>query len=482
MKNLKINYWKFTFLLAIIYLVNTSCTRELSDDATLATNAKTGEIFTDTPVGMGTNFYFPYGGDTNNPVGSKFSAWTVDQTVSYKGNASMRFDVPNANDPGGNYAGGIFRIDGAGRDLSGYDALTFWAKASQGVTIGEIGFGEDFYPNKYITTMTNISLSTVWTKYTIPIPNASKLINEKGMLRYSAGTQATNGFGYTFWIDELRFEKLGTIAHPQPKIMNGVDVVQQSYIGSKIPITGLSQNFNLASGLNQKVITASSYFDFVSSDTSIATVDASGIVTLVGIGTATITASLNNVVATGSLKINAGAAFVNATNPTLPSSSVTSIFSDFYSVIPGFNPGFFAGSNTSNISTQVLGNNQHLSFQTVDYVGLGWTGTVNVFSKTMVHLDIQLKSVASNLRVELKDFGPDNIDNGFGANGDTAGGFIVSSQLIKDSWVSVNIPLSSFTLPTGGGGAGSPNRKNLGYIIFVSSNGASFLVDNIYFY
>ena len=117
--------------------------------------SKTGEIFTDTPIGMGTNFYFPYGPGPDNPIGSKLNAWTVDQNVSYKGNASMRFDVPSENDTEGNYAGGIFRIDGVGRDLSGYDALTFWAKASQGVTIAEFGFGEDFYPNKYITTVKN---------------------------------------------------------------------------------------------------------------------------------------------------------------------------------------------------------------------------------------------------------------------------------------------------------------------------------------
>lgn len=211
MKNRKINYLRNSFLLTIITLVNLNCERDLSDEAQDATFPKTAEVFTDAPVGMGTNFYFPYGPDANNPVGSKFSAWSVDTNVSYKGNASMRFDVPNANDPQGNYAGGILRVDGAGRNLTGYDALTFWAKASQGVTIGEIGFGEDFYPNKYITTMTNVSLGTAWAKYIIPIPNASKLLQEKGMFRYAAGSQGTNGAGYTFWIDELKFEKLGTI-------------------------------------------------------------------------------------------------------------------------------------------------------------------------------------------------------------------------------------------------------------------------------
>ena len=456
-----------------------------TDDSDLQTvkGSSIAEIFTDTPIGMGTNFYFPYGPDANNPPGSKFTAWTVDQNVSYKGNASMRFDVPNSNDPDGNFAGAIFRVDGAGRDLSGYDALTFWAKASQGVSISEFGFGEDFYPNKYITTLTNISLETAWAKYIIPIPDASKLVNEKGMFRYAAGSQGTNNKGYTFWIDELKFEKLGTIGNPRPKIMGGVDDVQLSYIGSKITITGLTQTSNLASGLNQTVNTAPSYFTFVSSDNNIATVNELGVVTVVGIGTATITARLNDVAAIGSLKINAGAAFVNAPNPSLPQSNVNSIYSDFYSGVTEFNPGIFAGPKTSKISSQIFSNNQHLSYQSIDYVGLGWKGTVNVSSKTMLHVDIQLKNAAaSNLILELKDFGPDNIDNNFLAGKDSAGGYNLSNKLVQDKWVSLDIPLNEFTLRTGGGGSGLLNRNNIGFVIFVSSNGASFLVDNIYFY
>jgi hypothetical protein len=448
--------------------------------------SKTAEIFTDTPVGMGSDFYFPYGPDANNPPGSKFTAWTVDQKVSYQGNASMRFDVPNANDPEGNYAGAIFRVDGAGRDLTGYDALTFWAKASQGVTIGEFGFGEDFYPNKYITTLTNVSLGTAWAKYIIPIPDASKLINEKGMFRYSAGGVGELGkeVGYTFWIDELKFEKLGTIAQPQPKILNGIDVIQQTFIGATITIDKLTDTFKMPSGSNQTVSVSPSYFTFISSNTGVATVNELGEVSVIGIGNATVTASLNNVVATGSLKINAGSAFVNATNPTLPQSNVISLFSDAYSGVTGFNPGFFAGGNDAvNISEKNFANNKHLNYQSIGYVGLGWTGTVNASTKTMIHLDIQLKNAAaSNLILELKDFGPDNIDNNFVAGKDSAGGYNLSNQLVQDKWVSLDIPLNAFTLRTGGGGSGLLNRNNIGFVIFVSNNGASFLVDNIYFY
>jgi len=324
MRNINFNFLSKTLLITFVF-INISCERELSDEATLATFSKTGEIFTDTPVAMGSDFYFPYGG-------SKPTAWSVDNEVSYKGTASMRFDVPNANDSEGNYAGAIFRVDGAGRDLSGYDALTFWAKASQGVSIAEFGFGEDFNTfsgNKYIATITNVTLGTNWTKYIIPIPDASKLLQERGMFRYAAGTQETGGDGYIFWIDELKFEKLGTIAHPQPKILNGLNTTQQAYNETKINVTGLTQTFNLATGANQTINCAPSYFEFTSSNTDVATVDELGVVTVVASGSAVISATLGGVNAQGTLTINSLGVFIQATEPQQPADKVISLFSDF---------------------------------------------------------------------------------------------------------------------------------------------------------
>ena len=178
MKNIKFIYSKIILLSGLLFLITVSCEREISDEVEFATFAKTGEIFTDSPIGLGTNFYFPFGG-------SKATAWTVDESEGYESAASMRFDVPNANDPEGSYAGAIFRVDGAGRDLTEFNALTFWAKASQGVAIGSMGFGIDFEEDKHQVTQSNISLSTNWVKYTIPIPDSSKLIEERGMFWYS---------------------------------------------------------------------------------------------------------------------------------------------------------------------------------------------------------------------------------------------------------------------------------------------------------
>jgi hypothetical protein len=58
------------------------------------------------------------------------------------------------------------------------------------------------------------------------------------------------------WIDELKFEKLGTIA--QPSISNGQDKVETQFKGNSVNMAnyGLTQTFNLESGLNQTVTPA----------------------------------------------------------------------------------------------------------------------------------------------------------------------------------------------------------------------------------
>jgi hypothetical protein len=487
MRNTKINYFRNAILLGLVLITTVNCDRELSDDATNAGFPKTAEIFTDTPVAMGSNFYFPYGPDALNPIGSKFDAWTVDTEVSYKGNASMRFDVPNANDPQGNYAGGIFKVDGSGRDLTGYDALTFWAKASQGVTVGEIGFGEDFFPNKYITTIKNVSIGTNWKKFIIPIPDASKLVQEKGMLRYSAGTQGTNGSGYTFWIDELKFEKLGTIGQPRPSIANGVNKIISSFIGVTIPITDLKETFNLPSGLDQAVFPAAAYFVFRSSDPNVATVDQTGKIRVVGTGSTVITANIGGTLSAtnefvgglntiDSITVNSLGTFSLPPVPTRDPNKVLSIFSDSYTNVPvAYYNGFWTpGSTTGSADFSVNGNN-FLNYTTFNYVGIATSNpTLNATTMTNIHFDMYIpNSVPANFSflISIEDWGPNQVDNG---GDDTRQQiFVTASQVQANTWISIDAP---FTLV---------NKNNIGLIIMENINGSSlsnFYMDNIYFF
>ena len=469
MKIRKFDYLKITLLLVLLFTV--SCERDLSDEAEFATFPKTAEVFID--GFSGGLEYLPFNG-------SKLDAFSVDDETKYDGTAAMRIDVPNNGDPKGGYAGAIFR-DSNGRDLSEFDALTFWAKASQAATISEIGFGVDFGEDKYVVTQQNLRISTTWTKYSIPIPDPYKLTLEKGMLFYSAGPENNNG--YSFWIDELQFEKLGTIAQPKPAILNGEDVFQTSFIGSSIDLSsGLTLTVNLASGTNQTVSLAPGYFTFSSTDVDVARVSELGIVSIVGNGTAEITAILAGVKAEGSLTVEVLGEFNPAPIPALDPSQVISIFSDAYTNVPvDFYNGYYAPFQTTTSNDFAVNGDNVLNYENYNFVGIEFNQnvpTINGSAMTKMHVDIFVPDSfdpASTLRINLVDFGA---DAAFGGGDDSSVSTTISVNstpaLITGQWISIELDITGLT-----------NRNNLGQIVFDAAGDttprpSSFYVDNIY--
>ncbi|SDS23743.1 Ig-like domain (group 2) [Formosa sp. Hel1_31_208] len=482
MKNIRVIKLNKTCILGLLLILTFGCERDVTDDAVPATFNSNGEIFLDNPVGLTDEFFESFDPAEGYNVEDTFE---VVDDESFEGSSSIRIDVPSSGNPNGFLAGGIFRDRGDGRDLTGFDALTFWAKASTTGTVASFGFGVNFEGDEFSVVKSDTEITTNWTKYIIPIPDPSKLIQERGLFSYIAAPidvmgDGPNGneVGWTFWLDDIRFENLGTIGQERPQIFDGEDIVQEAFVGSDIPITGLGYKVNLASGINQTISPSENYFTFMSSDTSVATVSESGVVSVIGDGTATITARIGDFTAEGSLELTADGAFVNADDPTLPASEVLSIYSDTYSNQGGLNVGAFNNSDIS-ISTQLFAGNEHIVYENLQFVGVGWDTPVDISSFTHVHVDVQLTTPGSTFIVELLDFGPDGIDNGFGDG--SAGGFNATSQLIQDQWIGLDIPISSFTNSTGGGGTGLTTFNDIGFIIFVSNNG-SVLIDNVYFY
>ena len=477
MKNENNRYLKFKLLLGLIFVVTASCEREVSDEVEFATFSNNSEVFID--GFSGGLEYLPFGG-------SKLDAFSVDSEERYNGASSMRFDVPNVGDPSGSFAGAIFP-DYGGRDLSGYDALTFWAKATKAATINEIGFGQDFGENKFLVTKNNLRISTGWTKYIIPLPDPYLLTSESGMFWYAEGPE--NDDGYTFWIDELQYEKLGTVAQPQPALFNGEDVVGESFLDIEglIPQSALTQTFSLGSGLVETVTVAPSYFTFSSSDVDVVRVSELGVLSPVGLGTAEITATLGGVKAEGSLTINVSGGFDFPPVPTRDPSNVISIFSDAYANVPvDFYNGFFGGQTTLGGVVEINGENV-IVYEDLNFVAIGFENpTVNASQLTHFHVDIRIEESidpADFIRIELVDFG----SNGAFGGGDDAGGAITYSNadLESGTWISLDIPFTDFTGATGGGLSGLINsdRANLAQIVFASDASISnLLVDNMYFY
>lgn len=463
MKTRKFIYLKITLLIGLILNLVLGCDRDPSDDSVLATYPKTAEVFID-----GFSPGLDYGAFGNTLL----TGFNVDTDVKYKGTASMRFDVPNVGDAEGDYVGGVF-IDGGGRDLSDYDALTFWAKGSQSATINELGFGNDFNENKYLVTMTNVPLATYWKKYIIPIPDASKLTNEKGMFWYAEGPE--NGQGYTFWIDEVKYEKLGTIAHGQASILNGVNKSETTFVGVKSKVDGVIATFNLSNGINQSVSISPAYLQFTSSNPSVASVDALGEVTSLSTGTAVITATFNGLPTTGSLTINCVGTFVHAPTPSGNPANVISIFSDAYTNVPVnyYNGYWQPWQTTVSNDFSVLGDNI-LNYTIFNFVGIEFSSpTINATTMTNVHLDAFIPGPIApgrQLRVILVDFGA---NGAFGGGDDTRHSTTFTAPtLVSQSWISLNIPFSAMP--------GLLSRSHLAQLILEGGDNSVIYVDNIY--
>ncbi len=444
----------------LIFLV-TGCERDL-DDLEKASFPTNPEVFIN-GFSPGLN-YAAFGGSVP-------TAFNVDNQVTYSDNstASMRFEVPDAGDPAGSFAGGVFYTD-SGRDLSGYNALTFWAKATQSTTIGEIGFGNDLGENKYVVSIQGLNLTTGWRKYIIPIPDPSRLTAERGLLWYAAGN--IDGQGFTFWIDEVRYEKLGTIGHPNFAILNGEHEVETSFIGVSSAVGGLMSTFNMPTGINQAISIAPAYFQFTSSDPSIATVDQVGNISVTGgPGTAEITARVGEVDANGSLTIQSLGEFEHAPTPIHDAENVISIFSDHYDNVPvDYYNGYWEPWQTTQSADFTVDGDNVLHYFDFNFVGIQFASpTVNANAMTHLHLDIYLPNqlnANAQFNIELVDFGADVS----GVN---------TIQITADQsqqWISLDIPLDDFD--------GLTSRSALAQIIFVDEGGniPSFFADNIYFF
>jgi hypothetical protein len=446
--------------LALVVILFPACERDLEDLEPVSYPANPYVFIDGFSAGLN---YAAFGGSVP-------TAFDVDNNETYNNSAaSMRFDVPDAGDPRGAYAGGVFFTEGA-RDLSSYNAITFWAKASRSAQIDLVGFGNDLGANKYQASISNLGVNTAWKKYIIPIPDPSRLSAERGMFFYSEGPDE-NG-GYTFWIDEVQFENLGTIAHPQFAILSGEDQEEISFIGVNKNIGGLTAIFNLPSGIDQEVNTAAAYFSFQTSNPGIATVDEFGKVSVVGgPGEAVITAAMGELPAEGSLTIQSAGIFEPAPLPAQDPANVISLFSDAYPNVPvDYYNGYWAPYQTT-LSADFEVNGDHiLHYTNFNFVGIEFSSpTIDASSMTHLHLDIFLPNALSGdaqFKIEV-------LDQASGTTGAHTIGIPVSQS---NQWISFDIPFASF--------AGLTGRTSLFQIIFsdVLGNISSFYADNLFFY
>ena len=463
MKN-NIKILKQLIVFSLLIALGISCERDI-DELDNASYSKNPYVFIDD---------FSAGLQYAAFANSDPMSFQVDEDVKYAGTKSMRFEVPDYGSATGAYAGGSF-FTGVGRDLSGYNVLTFWIKATQPANIDVLGFGNDLGENKYQVSISGLAVNTNWKKVIIPIPDPSKLSQEKGMFFYSEGPE--NGSGYTFWIDEVQFEKLENISYYSASMLNGQNQTITSFIGVNNTIGGLTATYSLPNGTGQALNLTPYYFNFSSSDASVATVDALGSANTVGTGTSTITATLNGNDTTGSLTINSQGNYIAAPTPTHPSSSVISLFSEAYPNVPvDYYNGYWQPYQTTQSADFSVNGDNVLNYTNFNFVGVQFSSpTVNASSMSHLHLDVYFPNAipaGANFKVQVVDFGA---DGAFGGGDDKTHETTITAPVLQSqNWVSLNLPFSAMT--------GLTSRAHLGQIIFIGNSITNFYADNIYFY
>jgi hypothetical protein len=294
------------------------------------------------------------------------------------------------------------------------------------------------------------------------------------MFWYAEGPE--NSDGYSFWIDELKYEKLGTLEQPKPAIQNGENVVRQAFIGDQTSVTGLTQTFSTSSGVNETVSAAPAYYDFNSSDTSVARVSELGVITIESTGAAKITASLGGVLAEGSLTLNVAGGFDFAPEPTRAAANVISIYSDAYTNVPvEFYNGFWEPFQTTLSDDFSINGDNILNYTNFNFVGNQFgSPTVDATLTPNFHVDIFIPGEIDptvNLLITLKDFGADGADGG--GDDEIQQIFFTSADFTADSWSSFDFPITL------------TNKNNMGQIIYENINGSplsNLYIDNVYFY
>lgn len=449
-----------SLLLLLSVMSIASCSHD-TDGLGSATYPTTADVFIDGFTGD--LQYSAFGG-------SDVKAFDVDKEVKYKGTASMKIAVPAVNDPNGSYAGGVY-YSTTGRDLSGYNCLTFWIKATKTASIDVIGFGNDLGDNAYQVSISGLPVNTNWKKCYIPIPDPSKLSAQKGMLFYSEGPE--NGEGYTFWIDEVKFEQLGTIGHPQPMIYAGVDKKADAFKSVQFTVDSLKDSFNLPNGLDETVNVTPAYFNFTSSNTNVATVDATGKAIVVGGGTAVISGSIAGVTAKGSLTIESSGDFVHAPTPTVDAGNVISLFSDTYSnVNVDFFNGYWEPYQTTKSADFTIDGDHILSYTDFNFVGNGFSNpTVDATNMSFFHIDVFVpKGITDGkFKITVRDYGA----NGTYDGGDDATITQTFTGLTPGTWNSLDFSLK-----------GLATKSHIGQLVYENAGSAltSFYADNIYFW
>jgi hypothetical protein len=403
--------------------------------------------------------------------GSKLDALSIDAAEKQAGTASLKFTVPAPGNASGGYAGGAF-VTRQARSLAPYNALSFWVKASRPVPLEVAGLGNDNTgTSKYEAKRTAIPITAIWSHVLVPIPLSSKLEAEGGLFFVAEGPQS--GAGLTIWIDEVRFVNDPTITNPRPAL---AAQTLNTLVGSTIDLQGATKTTFSIAGTDLAVAHMPEYFSFTSSNPAVASITG-GKVHVLGTGTATITAKLGALDATGTITVNATAPPATAAPaPSAPASDVISLYSNAYANVPV--DKWSADWDKADVAEITIAGNATRAYTNLEYAGIEFiTHQIDATAMNYFHMDVWVPG-GTTFNVKLVDFGADGVYGGCPNCGDdreqelsfNAG---TTPALALGTWVGLDIPFTSFTNLT--------SRTNLAQFI-LSGDTRTVFVDNVYFH
>lgn len=424
---------------------------------------------------------------------SYYEALQLAVQETYAGSeGALRFDVQPARtvevEPGeflNRYFTGGAIVSPLARDLSSYNALRLQAKANRPAVLDIIGLGNDNTDlSQFGAAIENVPLTTEWTEILIPIPNPAALTATRGLLYFAEGFEGNESEPYFLFFDEIEFVSLRSITDPRPRIFgDNFEVFTGTTLGFPSPAGSVLLNVE---GRDVNVSAEAAYFDFsVTQDAPVARVGRGGI-EVFGAGSATVSASLGGVPATGSFQISALAApTVAAPTPTYAAGNVVSLFSDTYPAWPvdSFRPSFV----TVNAFDLEIGGNEVKAF-----TGIALSYPANI----IIQFESQLVDATTYdglrfdvwvpeeglIAVTLRDFGPNGVFDESGDDSVAEIGFgLNEGEIVAGQWNTFEIPLTGFETSPPALGSTLTSRAQLAQFILRSDIGALF-IDNLMFY
>ncbi len=387
-------------------------------------------------------------GSTNNNI-------SVSNLQAYTGSSSLKITLAGS----GNYSGG--RLETAsGNNLSTYNALIFYIKASKNATLNLAGFGNSSGGNAFVASQSNIAINTTWKKVIIPIPDPSKLTGERGLFQFSEGQDEG---AYDIFVDDIRFETLGSeIGTP---VLTIPTETFQGFIGEAVANTGTLIAVFPINSVNTNITMGKRYITYVAANPSVVDISAGGSVfTPLSGGETTITGSLNSVPLPGIITMSVYPANTGPEVPIVPQASVQSLFSNAYTNLPVTTWSINANRATVR-DVKVDGNDLKR------YFFVGATGTnycqiqfpaIDVSSRSHLHIDVYTNT-ATAFQVKLVNASAQE----FNYNAVTSLG-----GLPLQSWKSFDIPLSAFA---------SMGLTNVNQILLSATSGSTVYIDNVVF-